>query len=58
MGGATHKTSSDLALLWVLNLSDGTNSLLDIAMRSGIAFSDIAAAATALEEVALLERQS
>ncbi len=28
-----------LAMLWVLNLSDGTNSLLDISERSGISFS-------------------
>jgi aminopeptidase-like protein len=31
----------ELALLWVLNLSDGTHSLLDIAERSGYAFDNI-----------------
>ena len=32
---------NELALLWVLNLSDGSNTLLDIAERSGIEFSSI-----------------
>jgi aminopeptidase-like protein len=38
----------ELALLWVLNLSDGTHSLLDIAERSGYAFDAIKYAAEAL----------
>ena len=37
-----------MALLWILNLSDGRHSLLDIAERSGISFSVIADAANAL----------
>jgi aminopeptidase-like protein len=45
----------ELALLWVLNLSDGLHSLLDIAERSGIAFRDLKAAAEALEGHGLLE---
>jgi aminopeptidase-like protein len=36
------------ALLWVLNLSDGRHSLLDIAERSGIPFSLVAEAADSL----------
>jgi len=42
------------ALLWVLNLSDGEHSLLDVAERSGIAFSMIKAAAARLEGAGLL----
>jgi aminopeptidase-like protein len=38
----------NLARLWVLNLSDGDHSLLDIAERSGIAFSIICDAAESL----------
>ncbi len=34
-----------MALLWVLSLSDGTNSLLDIADRSGLGFAEIRTAA-------------
>jgi aminopeptidase-like protein len=42
------------ALLWVLNLSDGEHSLLEVAERSGIAFSMIKAAAARLEDAGLL----
>nr|WP_314092155.1 DUF4910 domain-containing protein [uncultured Shinella sp.] len=51
-----HKTTSDItmAYLWVLNLADGRHSLLDIACRSGLPFSAIAAAATRLEDCGLL----
>jgi aminopeptidase-like protein len=42
------------ALLWVLNLSDGEHSLLDIAERSGMPFSAIREAATSLSEKGLL----
>ena len=44
------------ARLWVLNLSDGTNSLLDIAERSGIKFSKIYDAAQLLEQSELLSK--
>ncbi|MEU6414814.1 MULTISPECIES: DUF4910 domain-containing protein [Microbispora] len=47
-----------MAILWVLNLSDGEHSLLDIAERSGIPFAVIRAAAAALEEAALLEERA
>lgn len=43
------------ARLWVLNLSDGSHSLLDIAERSGMQFAAIREAATLLEEAGLLE---
>ena len=44
----------ELALLWVLNLSDGDHSLLEIAERSGMAFAAIREAADALLAVELL----
>jgi aminopeptidase-like protein len=43
------------ARLWVLNLSDGEHSLLDIAERSGLSFSAIKSAAQILCESNLLE---
>jgi aminopeptidase-like protein len=42
------------AMLWVLNRSDGGNSLLDVAERSGLPFTAISAAAARLREAALL----
>jgi len=47
-----------MAVLWVLNQSDGRHSLLDIATRSGLRFELIAAAAAALEAVDLLAPSS
>jgi len=46
-----------LALLWVLNLSDGSHSLLDIAERAGLPFPVIRRAANALVAHRLLTRQ-
>ena len=43
------------ARLWVLNLSDGEHSLLDIAERSGLSFFAIERAAQMLQESDLLE---
>lgn len=42
------------ACLWVLNFSDGEHSLLDIARRSGLAFTVLAEAAQQLKECGLL----
>jgi aminopeptidase-like protein len=42
------------ARLWVLNLSDGEHSLLDVAQRSGLAFPAISDAADVLRESGLL----
>jgi len=36
IGGQTDSRARELAMLWVLNLSDGSNTLLDISGRSGI----------------------
>ena len=46
--GYPHGGVNDLALLWVLNMSDGSHALLDIAERAGIAFADVRKAAEAL----------
>jgi aminopeptidase-like protein len=55
MGGYPDSEVRELALLWVLNLSDGGNSLLDIAERSGLEFGSIRQAAAALEQHKLIE---
>lgn len=47
----------ELPMLWVLNQSDGTRSLLDIAERSGTPFADIRRAADALLEAGLLSEK-
>ena len=44
----------ELAVLWVLNYSDGGHSLLDIAEKSGIAFQSIQKAADILKKCNLL----
>ena len=44
----------EMALLWVLNQSDGRHTLLDIAERADMPFSVVRAAASALESAALL----
>jgi aminopeptidase-like protein len=46
--GGDGDRSTELALLWVLNLSDGRHSVLDVADRSGLSFEAIARAAEAL----------
>jgi len=46
--------TSHMAILWVLNLSDGQYSLLDIAERSGLEFTVIQVAAEALLDCGLL----
>jgi aminopeptidase-like protein len=48
----------ELAMLWVLNLSDGSHSLLDIATQSGYPFEMIKRAANVLQEHSLLKEQS
>ncbi len=44
----------EMGLLWVLNLSDGRHSLLDIAERSGLRFDQVRVAAETLEACGLL----
>jgi aminopeptidase-like protein len=52
--GGTDIPDLQLAMLWVLNLSDGQHSLLDVAERSGIDFRAVRVAADALLEHGLL----
>jgi aminopeptidase-like protein len=54
VGGKTDSPTHELALLWVLNLSDGEHTLLDIAEKSGLRFDIISNAAHSLSEHALL----
>jgi aminopeptidase-like protein len=53
-GGAVASPDDEKAMLWLLNLSDGDASLLDIADRSGIAYPVIRRAAERLERAELL----
>jgi aminopeptidase-like protein len=55
IGGQTDGKLRELAMLWVLNLSDGIHSLLDIAEKSAMEFSTIRNAADALVKHNLLE---
>jgi aminopeptidase-like protein len=54
MGGYVESEGAELAMFWVLNLSDGQHSLLDIAERSKLAFPVVRAAAETLEAAGLL----
>jgi aminopeptidase-like protein len=58
MGGHVASKEAELAMLWVLNLSDGRHSLLDIAERSKLTFRTLSAAARALERAQLLTMQA
>jgi aminopeptidase-like protein len=55
LGGKKTTKTDEMALLWVLNLSDGNHTLLDIADRANIPFSIIQKAAKALKESGLLK---
>ena len=57
MGGHTESKEIELAMLWVLNQSDGSRSLLDIAERAGLGFERIAEAAAMLAGVGLIREQ-
>ena len=52
--GGTEPSVEQLALLWVLNQSDGSHSLLDIAARSELPFAVVREAADRLHEAGLL----
>jgi aminopeptidase-like protein len=54
VGGRANAGVTEMAMLWVLNLSDGNHSLLDISERSNISFDSICEAAEALQEKGLL----
>lgn len=54
MGGRKDASNYEMSLLWVLNLSDGGHTLLDIAEKSGMVFSSLQDAAKALLDCGLL----
>ena len=54
IGGHPNSMTFQFALLWVLNMSDGSHSLLDIAEKSGLTFNIISDAANLLSAKGLL----
>lgn len=54
LGGLKDTREREMVMLWVLNLSDGTHTLLDIAERAGTRFELISEVASVLEEHGLL----
>ena len=56
LGGGLERASREMAMLWVLNLSDGRHTLLDIAERAALPFAAVRDAAAALAEQRLLKR--
>lgn len=55
LGGRSDTKEAQMAMLWVLNQSDGGHSLLDIAGRSDLPFATVADAADALRDAGLLK---
>ncbi|MFZ3554522.1 DUF4910 domain-containing protein [Streptomyces sp. BH055] len=55
LGGRSDTKQAQMAMLWVLNLSDGEHSLLDVAERSGLPFDTVADAADALGAAGLVK---
>lgn len=55
VAGQQEKQWTELSLFWVLNASDGQQSLLDVAERANLPFEQIRFAAEALLEVGLLK---
>jgi aminopeptidase-like protein len=56
IGGRSDAEERQMAMLWVLNLSDGDHSLLDVAGRAGLPFALVAEVAGTLEDAGLLRR--
>jgi aminopeptidase-like protein len=54
--GGTNSSAFEEAVLWVLNFSDGSHSLLGIAERSKLDFVELEKAAEALQKVGLLQK--
>ena len=54
VGGRTDTRDVEMAMLWVLNQSDGQHSLIDIALRAKLPFAAVRAAADALLNAGLL----
>ncbi|WP_372936489.1 DUF4910 domain-containing protein [Mariniphaga sediminis] len=58
VGGMAQQKDYQMAILWILNYSDGNHSLLDIAKKSGIEFSVLNKAAMDLQHALLLKPAS
>lgn len=56
VGADPNHKLDQMALLWVLNLSDGAHSLLDVSEAANLPFREIKRAADALERVGLLRK--
>jgi aminopeptidase-like protein len=54
LGGRQDTKALEMALLWVLNLADGSHSLLDMKQRSGLSFGELQEAAELLLQHDLL----
>jgi aminopeptidase-like protein len=55
-GGGSGIKEQEMAYLWILNLSDGNNNLLEIARRSGFSFEVIKTASDRLKDNGLLTK--
>jgi aminopeptidase-like protein len=55
MGGQVNQPLNEFAMLWVLNMSDGAHTLLDIAERSGLPFQTVLDATVPLVDKGLLK---
>ena len=55
IGGDKDAAAANMAMLWILNLSDGTNSLLDIAERANLPFAVVQRTAKLLGDHGLLK---
>ncbi|MFG1618152.1 DUF4910 domain-containing protein [Nonomuraea wenchangensis] len=58
LGGRSDTKQAQMAMLWVLNLSDGEHGLLDIADRSGLPFAAVKEAAQSLLDAGLLKEKA
>ncbi len=58
VGGDKDAAAANMAMLWILNLSDGVHSLLDIAERAELPFEVIRRTAERLEQYGLLRDSS
>jgi aminopeptidase-like protein len=56
IGGDKDAVAANMAMLWILNLSDGAHSLLDIAERADLPFAIVHKTAQLLQEHSLLAR--
>ena len=55
IGGLPEDEIEQMAIFWMLNLSDGKHSMLEISFRSGIKFNQIKQAADALLKADLIK---